>query len=390
VESVATYYDLKKHEETRGGTAEVLASSLNEAEAIAKKVSALPEVAQVMTINSFVPDRQEEKLAKIKDAAQRILPSIAPEQKAPPPTDAEELQSIRETHAALTQAAERNNGTRGAQAAQRLATALSHLVDAGKDLRSRVSEALVTPLEITLRDLKESLQPQTITLASIPDDIKSNWLTPKEQARVSITPKEDTGTNAGLKRFVDAVERVEPSVTGEPVGLQKAGESILDAFIQAAALALVSIFILLLLTLRRLSDVLVTLLPLLLAGVVTLELCVIFGLKLNFANIIALPVLLGIGVAFKIYYVMAWREGRSGLLASPLTRAVFYSGMTTAVGFGSLWLSNHPGTSSMGELLALALVSTMAAAVLFQPLLMGPPREKKVKRVYLETAEHTF
>ena len=90
-------------------------------------------------------------------------------------------------------------------------------------------------------------------------------------------------------------------------------------------------------------------------------------MPLNFANIIALPLLLGIGVAFKIYYVMAWREGRSGLLQSPLTRAVFFSGMTTAMAFGSLWLSNHPGTSSMGKLLALSLVSTMAAAVLFQP-----------------------
>ena len=114
-----------------------------------------------------------------------------------------------------------------------------------------------------------------------------------------------------------------------------------------------------------------TLFPLILAGFVTLELTVVIGMPLNYANIIALPVLLGVGVAFKIYYIMAWREGRTGLLASPLTRAVFFSGMTTAVGFGSLMFSNHPGTASMGQLLALALGSTMAAAVLFQPLLMG-------------------
>ena len=117
-----------------------------------------------------------------------------------------------------------------------------------------------------------------------------------------------------------------------------------------------------------------TLVPLLLAGVVTMEICVIIGLPLNFANIIALPLLLGVGVAFKIYYIMAWRAGKTGLLASTLTRAVVFSAMTTATGFGSLWLSNDPGTSSMGKLMALSLVSTLAAAVLFQPLLMGPPR----------------
>jgi len=122
--------------------------------------------------------------------------------------------------------------------------------------------------------------------------------------------------------------------------------------------------------------VLLSLVPLTVAGVVTLEICVIIDLPLNFANVIALPLLLGIGVAFKIYYIMAWRSGKTALVQSSLSRAVIFSAMTTATAFGSLWLSSHPGTSSMGKLMALALVCTMAAAVLFQPALMGPPREK--------------
>lgn len=73
-------------------------------------------------------------------------------------------------------------------------------------------------------------------------------------------------------------------------------------------------------------------------------------------------------------------RGVTDLLQSSLTRAVFYSALTTAVAFGSLWLSNHPGTSSMGQLLALSLVTTLAAAVLFQPVLMGPPRVIKQVR----------
>jgi uncharacterized protein len=98
-------------------------------------------------------------------------------------------------------------------------------------------------------------------------------------------------------------------------------------------------------------------------------------LALNFANIIALPLLLGVGVAFKIYYIMAWREGHTGLLQSSLTRAIVFSAMTNAVAFGSMWASSYPGMSSMGKLMALALVCTMAFAVLFQPVLMGHPRE---------------
>jgi uncharacterized protein len=133
---------------------------------------------------------------------------------------------------------------------------------------------------------------------------------------------------------------------------------------------------LLAIALRRVRDVVLTLLPLLVAAFVTLEMSVVLGLKLNFANIIALPLLLGVGVAFKIYYVMAWRNGKTALVQSALTRAVVFSAMTTATAFGSLWMSSDPGTSSMGELMVLALVCTMAAAVLFQPALMGPPRQQ--------------
>ena len=167
---------------------------------------------------------------------------------------------------------------------------------------------------------------------------------------------------------------VEPDATGGPISILEAGDTIVDAFIEAGGWALLSIAILLWIVLRRFGDVLLTLVPLLLAGVVTLEICVLIGMPLNFANIIALPLLLGVGVAFKIYYVMAWRDGQTNLLQSSLTRAVFFSALTTATAFGSLWLSSHPGTSSMGKLLALSLACTLAAAVLFQPALMGKPR----------------
>jgi len=192
---------------------------------------------------------------------------------------------------------------------------------------------------------------------------------------VEVLPKGDPNDNDVLRAFANAVLKVEPSATGAAVSFLESGRTIVRAFIQAGIWALAAIALLLWLALRRISDVLLTLVPLLLAGVVTMEICSLVDLPLNFANIIALPLLLGVGVAFKIYYIMAWRAGKTGLLQSTLTRAVIFSAMTTATAFGSLWLSNHPGTSSMGKLMALALVCTLAAAVLFQPVLMGPPRE---------------
>jgi uncharacterized protein len=111
--------------------------------------------------------------------------------------------------------------------------------------------------------------------------------------------------------------------------------------------------------------------PVVLTGLLTMGSCVILGESLNFANIIALPLLFGIGVAFHIYFVMAWRAGAAHLLTSTLARAVFFSALATATGFGSLWASSHPGTASMGKLLMISLVWTLVSALLFQPALMG-------------------
>jgi predicted RND superfamily exporter protein len=154
---------------------------------------------------------------------------------------------------------------------------------------------------------------------------------------------------------------------------------IILAFFQAAGWSVLLITALLWITLRNFGDVLRTLIPLLVSALVTLELCVVFGIQLNFANIIALPLMLGVGVAFKIYFVMAWRAGQTGLLHSSLTHAVLFSAATTATAFGSLWLSHHPGTSSMGKLLALSLFCTLIGAVVFQPVLMGKPRAKRAR-----------
>jgi predicted RND superfamily exporter protein len=204
--------------------------------------------------------------------------------------------------------------------------------------------------------------------------VARDWLARNGKARVQVLPNGDQEDVATLRRFASAILAEAPTASGAPIALEQAADTVVQAFAEASGLALISIAILLWLVLRRIGDVLLTLIPLVLAAILTLEISVLIGLELNFANIIALPLLLGVGVAFKIYYIMAWRAGKTDLLQSTLTRAVIFSAMTTGAAFGSLWLSDQPGISSMGKLMALALACTLAAAVLFQPVLMGPPR----------------
>ena len=219
------------------------------------------------------------------------------------------------------------------------------------------------------------MQAQPITLQNLPPELVSAWKAKDGLMRVEALPKGDPNDNDNLRKFASAILAAEPTAIGGPVSILKSGDTVVEAFVHAGIYALLVIGILLWITLKRFTDVLMTLVPLLVAGAVTMEICVLIGLPLNFANIVALPLLLGIGVAFKIYYIVAWRSGRTNLLQSSLTRAIFFSALTTATAFGSLWLSSHPGTSSMGKLLALSLVTTLAAVLLFQPALMGKPRD---------------
>ena len=94
-------------------------------------------------------------------------------------------------------------------------------------------------------------------------------------------------------------------------------------------------------------------------------------LPLNYANIITLPLLLGIGVAFDIYFVMRWRAGMSGPLQSSTARAVLFSALTTMTAFGSLALSSHPGTAEMGRLLTIALGYVLLCTLFVLPAFQG-------------------
>ncbi|MGC1179334.1 MAG: MMPL family transporter [Methyloceanibacter sp.] len=368
VESVATLLELMKDSANTLNGADVLAPSLNDAKAIEQRLENLPEISRAMTIASFVPQNQDEKLALIADTASLLRPTLENSDPRPLPSDEETKQALIDAAQAFTEAPGGSNSTFNGVAA-----ALTKLASTDPTRRAAVERTLLDGLKLRLEQIRSALRPEHVSIDRMPQDLLREWVTADGRARVEVAPEGDQNDDETMRRFASAVLAVAPEATGLPILVQESAKTIVRAFLQAAALALVSITLILFLALRRASDVLVTLVPLLLAGVVTLELTVLLGLPLNFANIIALPLLLGVGVAFKIYYVLAWRGGETSPLASSLTRAVVFSAMTTATAFASLWLSNHPGTSSMGKLLCLSLVTTLAAAVLFQPILMGPP-----------------
>jgi len=373
-ESVATYNELRRDPQAGGNSIEVLAPNLAAADTTAARLAKVPEVSRTLTLSNFIPADQEPKLAAIHAAAAKLDPSLSPQSLEPAPSDEETVAALTSAAEHLTQVAkDEKEGEIGSAAARRLAALLTRLAQSDAATRERAAAAFVPTLTIALDQLRAALKAQQVTLASLPRDFVEDWIAADGKARVQALPKGDPNDSEVLRQFVLAVRAVEPSATGPAVSFYESARTIERAFTQAAGWALLSIAIILWATLRRITDVLLTLVPLIMAATVTLELCVLLDLPLNFANILALPLLLGVGVAFKIYYIMAWRAGKTHLLQSTLTRAVIFSAMTTATAFGSLWLSHHPGTSSMGKLMALSLVCTMAAAVPSAPAGTTPP-----------------
>ena len=374
-ESISTLLALGGDPQAGSNSVNIITASLNEAASAADKLRTLPQVLEVKTLLSFVPQDQDKKLGLIRDLNRQLGPALQKPGSSKPPTDADNIAALNGMADQLNKIAGNTTGA-GADAAKRLAADAVKLAQANEETRARAQNAFIAPLETGIAQLRGFLTAQQISRDNLPAALKQLWVTPDGRARVEVAPKGDTNDTEVLRSFARAVLAVYPNATGGPISILESSRTVVRAFLEAGFYALVSIAILLWIVLRRFGDVLLTLVPLLLAGVVTLEICVLIDMPLNFANIIALPLLLGVGVAFKIYYILAWRSGRTNLLQSSLTRAVIWSALTTATAFGSLWLSQHPGTSSMGKLLALSLACTLAAAVLFQPALMGKPRSR--------------
>ncbi|APX86111.1 hopanoid biosynthesis-associated RND transporter HpnN [Methylorubrum extorquens] len=371
VESIATYLDLIKDPATSPNSIDVLAPNVDAVPALSKRLEGLDAVAKVISIDTFVPRDQDQKLATIQETAQLLAPALNPARKPPPPTDAENVKALKETAAALKTIA--NGDSAGAKAADRLSGTLDTLAAAPAEKREAASVALTTDLKTLMSRLSGLLDPKKITLDNLPKPLKAEWVTSDGRARIEVHPKGDSNDDEVLRRFAKEVQTVDPHATGAPIATTESSYTILGAFVQAGLTALALIFILLSVALRKPWDVAMTLGPLVLATLWTLMALKVIGMPLNFANIIALPLMLAVGVAFHIYYVIAWRAGVVDMLASSLTRAIFFSALTTGTAFGSLMLSSHPGTASMGELLALSLFFTLIAAFFVVPAFLGPP-----------------
>ncbi len=374
-EAMATLADLVHDPDRDPNTIDILAPNVSAARALAARLGKLPSVGHAVTATSFVPDDQPAKLALIANAQALLDFTLNPLMPEAPPSDAETQAALRHTADGLRQAA--TGSDRASADARRLATAFDRLAAAPPAARQAATTILIPPLETMLGQIRAALSAEPVTIDTLPASIKQQWISANGQVRVQLVAAGTDRSDKALSRFVRAVRRAAPDATGPAVATQAAAHTVAMAFVEAGLLALAAISLLLLAVLRDVREVLFTLAPVVLSGFLTLGTCMLIGQPINFANIIAFPLLFGVGTAFHIYFVMAWRAGATDLIQSPLARAIFFSALATGSAFGSLWLSRHPGTASMGKILMISLAWTLICALIFEPALLGDNNKRR-------------
>lgn len=395
-ESVTTFQELLKNPDDSPWRIEILAKDLTELKRLKERLEALPEVKSVVSILDLVPENQHEKGELIAEMAMTVGPISFNTNKNPDSTQyslEQQLATLEKLIAKLSSFITEHPNHAAVASIQALSASLSklkaNLLENGSSneekaqLLRMLENDLLGLLPESIQRLQLALGAEPFTQETLPTSFSSHWYSSDDFYRVSVYPSENINDNDALRRFVRSVQKIAPTATGVPVISLEAGEAVVDAFIHAFSLTLIGVIVTLLLMLRSVKYTLLALAPLLLATLFTGACTVLLDLPFNFANIIALPLLLGTGIDSSLHMIHRSRNqsADNNLLHSNTARAVYYSALTTLVGFGSLFFSTHQGTASMGLLLTIGLSLTLICVLVILPTLLQWDESKASRAV---------
>ncbi len=370
-ESVVTLRALLDEATSGYRNLQLLAGGPDEVRAMTARLRELPAVGEVVSLLRFVPEEQDVKLELIEELRWVLGPQLLDADWRDPPVPAVELlPASARLRDVLADAP-------GAQAA-RLVSALANVEQrlAREPEFARAAHAVVLDtLPQTMGRLARGLAvEQPVGLADIPEDLRRQWVSPAGSWLIQVAPLDPAVPVDELDDFVAQVRGVDPAVTGTPVLQRESGLAVSAAFTQAIFWAVIGIFAVVIIVLKNLWASLSVLTPLLVGGLFTLTFMVLFDQPFNFANVIAIPLLLGVGVDNGVHLVFRHRLGGApdgNVLRTHTARAIVFGALTTALTFGNLMLSPHSGTASMGFVLAFGLPLMVLATLVVLPAAFG-------------------
>ena len=378
-ESVQAFRDLLENTLTSPWYLNVLMPDLDSAARLGEQLEALPEVSHVMTLKTFVPDDQEEKLTILDDVAFLFEVPETGNESTPSTTTAEQIEELRGLRDYLSKQVKAGGDAPLNQAMSRLRDHLDQILhriqngDRADVALAQLQALLLDPFPDHLKRLRQSLNAQEIRQEDLPQEVVESMLTEEGIARIQVYPSDALQDGPSLRRFVEVISEAAPNAAGVPLNLVEFGDLIRSSFFQALVSAALIIALILWFMWKSVVDMLLVMAPLTLGALLTTATARILDIPLDFTNVVVLPLLFGIGVDSAIHLVHRHKEiAGSGedLLQTSTARAVFYSAFTTIVSFGSLAFAGQRGLASLGLMLSFGLLYTIACVLVVLPALL--------------------
>jgi uncharacterized protein len=369
--------------------AAVVADTPQEAVALEAKLKALPVVADVDSISRFLTEDQSRKLQLIGQIKQEVA-GIAFAEIDPGPVNVPELsRTLWSLQGYLGLAADAVGDSDPALRKQLLAfhaelgvfrkemLAGAHEAVAAK--LAGFQRALLEDMQDTFASIRDQDNRQALRAEDLPPALRNRFVGVTGKYMLQVYPKKDVWQRENQVEFIGALRRAldpnhtnHPIITGTPVQLLEYTTLLKESYQKAAWYSLAAIIILVLVHFRNLSSVLLALIPVAVGGVWLGGLMGFFHIPFNPANIMTLPLVIGIGVTNGIHILNRYAEERTpNIFAKSTGKAVLVSGLTTIAGFGSLMLAKHQGIQSLGQVMATGVAMCMLAGLTFLPALLN-------------------
>ena len=380
-ESVRTFQSLLSDKDTSPWIGTVLATGKDEALQLTRKLVQLPLVDKTVWIGDFIPKNQDAKLDIIEEMG-LLLGDIPARAKAPPITGEEQKQSLEAILEKLKGMKTIDSDPGLVQLKDNLRDYIEYLSifkpDRQREQLSVLQKSLVASLPGRLASLQRSLDAQPVSMENLPPALVNRWHNGKDKFLIEVYPRENINNNDAMRRFVAQVRAADDRVVGPPVVNIEASDAVVSAFQQAFLYAFITITVLLLFLLDRKTDTLYIVVPLIISAISTGAISVLLDIPFNFANIIALPLILGIGVDSGIHILHRFRTappGDNNLLSTSSARAIVVSALTTVCSIGNLAMSPHRGTASMGIILTIGVCVTLVCMLILLPSMLAKSSE---------------
>jgi len=383
LQSVEYAYKLMRSKENSGYFAVVTANSLEEADQLTRKLEQLPSIDHVVSVSTLVPDQQKTKLAEL-EAIKQVMAPVKPvpyEENLRPM----ELPSIFENFHDRVEKLKNHLQAGNKAEAKPVAAFLVTLDGFFKSLEKEKDNnalgmlrefegSMFAELPEKLRMLKETFNASAVKEADVPEQLKQRFIGKNGKLLLQVAPKKEIFEHKPLAEFVRDVKSVDPHATGEPIMVYESMTVLRDSYMKAFMYAFAGIVLILLLNFRSIRFAVIGSLPLAAGLFLMVGGMWISGLSFNSANIIVLPLILGVGIDSAIYIINRYRQGNESPAQVAVSSAgigVFLNALTILFSFGALMVAKHQGVFSIGAVMSLGMAASVAAFLFFLPALLS-------------------